>query len=155
MSEFELKVRKIKNGSVIDHISAGYGLSVLKILGINKDNIEPVSIAMNMKSSKIDQKKDIVKVENRELKEHEVNKLALIAPNATINIIRDYKVAEKMKVHLPDTISDVVHCINPACITNTDEPTHPTFKIISKEPVKLKCNYCKRDVDEDAILDQF
>ena len=155
MPELELKVRKIRNGSVIDHVRAGYGLSVLKILGITKNNTEPVAVAMHVKSPKINQTKDIVKVENRELKEHEVNKLALIAPKATINIIREYEVVEKMEVHLPDKIYDLIKCINPACITNTNEPTKPVFTIISKEPIKLKCNYCKKDIEEDAILGQF
>ena len=155
MTEVELKVRKIKNGSVIDHISAGYGLSVLKILGITKDTAEPVAVAMHVTSPKSGQTKDIIKLENRELKEHEVNKLALIAPKATINIIRDYNVAEKMQVQLLDKIYDIVKCINPACITNTEEPTKPIFTIVSKEPIKLKCDYCKKDIDENAILGQF
>ena len=155
MTEPELKVRKIKNGSVIDHIRAGYGLSVLKILGITKDTNEPVSVAMHVNSPKKGQTKDIVKVENRELKEEEVNKLALIAPRATINIIRDYNVFEKLTVHMPEKIYGIVKCINPACITNTNEPTNPIFSILSKVPIKLRCNYCKKDIDENAILNQF
>ncbi len=90
----ELYVKKIRNGTVIDHIFAGHALDVLKILGIDGREGHIVSAAMNVISKK-QNKKDIVKVENRELKPGEVDKIALIAPSATISIIRDYEVAEK------------------------------------------------------------
>src|SRR5438046_10402562 len=116
----ELYVKKIRNGSVIDHISAGHALDVLKILGIGGGEGHVVSVAMNV-SSKADSKKDIVKVENRELKPGEVDKIALIAPSATINIIRDYEVAEKTRVKLPESISGSVRCANTACVSNAGE----------------------------------
>ena len=84
----ELYVKKIRNGTVIDHILAGHALDVLKILGIHGGEGHIVSVAMNVVSKK-QNKKDIVKVENRELKPSEVDKIALIAPSATISIIRD------------------------------------------------------------------
>ena len=86
----ELKVPRIKNGTVIDHITAGNAVKVLHILGIPKTTSSTVSVAMNVKSKL--GKKDIVKVENRELDPKEVDKIALIAPKATINIIRNYEV---------------------------------------------------------------
>ncbi|MBE9592270.1 MAG: aspartate carbamoyltransferase regulatory subunit, partial [Proteobacteria bacterium] len=95
----ELKIQTIKNGSVIDHITAGNAVKVLHILGIPKTFSSTVSVAMNVKSKL--GKKDIVKVENRELDPQEVDKIALIAPKATINIIRDFEVAEKHRVKLP------------------------------------------------------
>jgi len=117
----ELYVKKIHNGTVIDHISAGHALDVLKILNIDGHDGNIVSIAMNV-ASKHQNKKDIVKVEGRELKPSEVDKIALIAPGATINIIREFEVAEKNRVKLPDTIGGIVRCANPSCISNAGEP---------------------------------
>ncbi|MDM7913205.1 MAG: aspartate carbamoyltransferase regulatory subunit, partial [Methanotrichaceae archaeon] len=113
MAEVELRVKPIKNGTVIDHIAGGQALNVLKILGISGTTDATVSVVMNVESKKLG-KKDIVKVEDRELKEEEVNKIALIAPAATINIIRDYSVVEKRTVDLPDEIVGVVRCQNPS-----------------------------------------
>ena len=107
MTEVELRVKPICNGTVIDHIAAGQALNVLKILGITSKAGATVSVVMNVGSDKLG-KKDIVKVENRELKEEEVGRIALIAPDASINIIRDYKVIEKHQVDLPDQIVGVV-----------------------------------------------
>src|SRR5512139_599838 len=109
MTEVELKVRPIKNGTVIDHIAAGQALNVLKILGIYGTSDASVSVVMNVDSGKLG-KKDIVKVEDRELKEEEVNRIALIAPAASINIIRNYNVIEKRHVDLPTEIVGVVRC---------------------------------------------
>ena len=146
VSEDELKVKKIKNGTVIDHISAGQALNVLKILGIHGSTDATVSIVMNIKSIKHG-KKDIVKVEDRELKEEEVNRIALIAPDATINIIRDLWRVEKHQVDLPDLIIDVVRCQNPNCISNT-EPIKSRMLVETRNPVVLRCDYCEQTVTE-------
>lgn len=144
----ELKVPLIKDGTVIDHITAGYAVKVLHILNIPKSSSSVVSVVMNV-SSKIG-KKDIVKIENRELDTHEVDKIALVAPKATINIIRDYEVAEKHKVQLPDEVVGIVTCSNPTCISNTKEPVKSRFKVISKDPLRIKCYYCEREPDDIA-----
>ena len=136
----ELRVKKIENGTVIDHIPKGRALAVLRILGIRYPTDFIVSVVMNVPSGKYGTK-DVVKIENRELTEDELNKIALIAPEATINIIRSYKVARKFKVELPDHIENVVKCANPACITNTREPVKPTITVIKKSPVILRCDY--------------
>lgn len=141
MNKKELRVRKIKNGTVIDHISPGYALKVIKILGIDEESNEIVSIAMNVPSGK-NNKKDIVKVELKELKPSEVDKISLIASTATINIIKDYEVKEKHEVQLPDKIRGIVTCSNKSCISNSEEPIESEFKIKEKEPVKLRCTYC-------------
>ncbi|MFQ6063049.1 MAG: aspartate carbamoyltransferase regulatory subunit [Methanosarcinales archaeon] len=143
----ELRVRPIKNGTVIDHITAGQALNVLKILGITEYSNSVVSVAMNVQGKR--GKKDIVKVEDRELKSEEVDKIALIAPYATINIIRDYEVIEKHKVDLPENIKGVVKCANPNCITNTKEPISSNFKILKKKPVELRCIYCDFLISKD------
>jgi aspartate carbamoyltransferase regulatory subunit len=144
----ELKVPRIKDGTVIDHINAGNAVKVLHILSIPETTSSTVSVAMNVKSKL--GKKDIVKVENRELDPKEVDKIALIAPKATINIIRDYEVTKKHVVKLPDEIIGIVSCSNPTCVSNANEPVDSRFQIISRDPPKIKCYYCEREPEDIA-----
>lgn len=144
----ELKVQPIKNGTVIDHITAGNAVKVLHILGIPKSSTSTVSVAMNVKSKF--GKKDIVKVENRELDPNEVDKIALISPKATINIIRDYEVAEKHRVKLPNEVVGIVRCSNPTCISNSKEPVKSRFIVMDKDPIQIKCYYCEREPEDIA-----
>jgi aspartate carbamoyltransferase regulatory subunit len=144
----ELKIPLIQNGTVIDHIAAGNAVKVLHILGIPKSHSSIVSVAMNVKSRL--GKKDIVKVENRELDPNEVDKIALISPKATINIIRDYKVVEKHHVQLPKEIVGIVRCSNPTCISNFKEPVKSRFIVIPQDPPRIKCFYCEREPEDIA-----
>lgn len=150
----ELRVKKIMNGTVIDHIKPGYALAVLKILGVTKESDKIVSMAMNVPSSRMG-KKDIVKVEGKALGRSELNKISLIIPDATINIIQDYQVKKKMTISLPKSIEDTVACINPNCITRAGEPIVPTFTVASRSPLRLRCGYCGKFLEEREILDQF
>lgn len=146
----ELKIPRIKDGTVIDHIPAGNAVKVLKILGLPDPSFSSViSIAINVKS-KMMEKKDIVKVENRELKPSEVDRIALIAPQATINIIRDYEVVKKHKVQLPNEILGIVKCSNPTCISNSKEPIESRFIVINRNPPRIKCYYCEREPEDIA-----
>lgn len=154
MDKEELRVSKIEAGTVIDHIPPGRALTVLEILGIDQETSETVSVLMNVPSGRYGEK-DIVKIEGRELREDEVNKIGLVAPNATINVIEDYKVVEKRVVELPDVIEGVVDCSNPACITNTSEPATPEFWVVNKNPIRLRCSYCERITEEEALFKQF
>ena len=138
-----LRVKPINNGTVIDHIAGGQALNVLKILGISGTTGATVSVVMNVESKKLG-KKDIVKVEDRELREEELNRIALIAPAASINIIRNCKVIEKRPVDLPDEIVGVVRCQNPNCISNTHEPIKSRMLVKAKSPVLLRCRYCEQ-----------
>jgi aspartate carbamoyltransferase regulatory subunit len=97
-------------------------------------------------------KKDIIKVENRFLETSETDKLALIAPRATINIIRDYKLVEKRKIQLPASIVGIFKCPNLKCITNSGEEIRSTIDIIDKEKVILKCRYCARTLSTDELV---
>lgn len=144
----ELKIPPIKDGTVIDHITAGNAVKVLHILGIPKSSSAIVSVAMNVKSRL--GKKDIVKVENRELDPYEVDKIALISPKATINIIRDYEVVEKHRVKLPEEIIGIVCCSNPTCVSNSKEPVKSRFIVINKDPPRIKCYYCEREPEDIA-----
>ena len=143
-----LKVKPINNGTVIDHIAGGQALNVLKILGISGTTDTTLSVVMNVDSRKLG-KKDIVKVENRELLEQEVNRIALIAPAASINIIRDCKIIAKRKVDLPDEIVGVVRCQNPSCNSNTAEPIQSRMLVKTKNPVLLRCLYCEQPLTEN------
>jgi len=150
----ELRVKKIREGTVIDHISAGTALSVLHILGLTGKGENVVTIAMNVPSKKLG-RKDIVKVEERALNAEEVDKIALIAPRATINIIRDYAVVAKQKTRLPNVIRGIVRCDNLSCVSNSDEPIQPTFFVEREDPLRLRCYYCNRIMDKEDVLKQF
>ena len=134
----ELKVQPIRNGTVIDHIAPGMALKVLHVLNIPQPGqTSTVTAAINVPSKAMG-RKDIVKVEDRELDTHEVNKISLLAPSASINIIREYEVAEKRHVELPDIVEGIVRCSNPNCITNAAEPVRSAFKVTSKNPPRLQ-----------------
>jgi aspartate carbamoyltransferase regulatory subunit len=154
MSETELHVSKIKDGTVIDHITGGHALDVVKILGITGREKRVITIAINVPSKRF-KMKDIVKVEGRELNPHEVHKIALLAPHATINIIRDYKVVEKQRVKLPKVIDNIIKCANPACISNSNEPVQPKFYVEGEDPLLLKCHYCGYVMEKKDVLQQF
>jgi aspartate carbamoyltransferase regulatory subunit len=144
----ELKLTPIKNGTVIDHVGNGLALEVLRILGVKDlDKDSTVSVALHVRSQKMGWK-DIVKVENMELSPRKVNAIALIAPTATISIIRDFKVREKRVVDLPDRIVGVLRCPNSNCITHQHEPVESEFEVVRRRPVVLRCTYCERSVDE-------
>ncbi|HIE15265.1 TPA: aspartate carbamoyltransferase regulatory subunit [Candidatus Bathyarchaeota archaeon] len=154
MSRRTLRVSKIRDGTVIDHITRGHALDVIKILGINGRSGGIVTIAMNVPSEKLGSK-DIVKVEGRELNPEEVDKIALLAPHATINIVRNYRVVEKQRVKLPRLIRGIVKCGNPFCISNSNEPIKSMFYVESDEPLRLRCHYCGRIMEKEDILQQF
>ncbi|NPA04754.1 MAG: aspartate carbamoyltransferase regulatory subunit [Crenarchaeota archaeon] len=146
-----LLVRRIRDGTVIDHIPAGRALLVLRILGITGAEGYRIAVVMNVESRKLG-RKDIVKVEGRMLERGEVDKIALIAPEATINIIKDYRVVEKVKVRLPDEIKGILRCPNPTCITRKErEPITPVFRKVSEKPLILQCKYCGTLVREEEI----
>ncbi len=144
----EFKVTPIRNGTVIDHITCNMALKVLGIMGITEKGVDStVSVLMHVPSKKADWK-DVVKIEDRELDAKEVDKIALIAPFATINIIRNYNVADKHRVELPDTVVGIVKCANLNCITNLQEPVVSKFEVVSKDPPKLRCWYCEREIED-------
>ncbi len=148
MSEQELRVSKIENGTVIDHIAGGQALNVLAILDIDGSRGEVVSVGINVPSDRLG-RKDVVKVEDRELSQSEVDVLSLIAPAATINIIRDYEVKEKHRVERPEAVTGVLNCANPNCITNENEPIESSFAVLENG---VRCAYCDTII-RDSIAD--
>ncbi len=150
----ELVVRKIERGTVIDHIPVGQALNVIKILGVGGEK-HTVAVVMNVASKKYG-RKDIVKVEGKELSTVEVNRIALVAPEATINVIQDYKVVRKNRVKLPERIQGIVRCTNPSCITNKPrEPVTPTFRVLSRSPLLLLCEYCGSRISQEDVVKQY
>ena len=151
----ELKIKAIKNGTVIDHITANKALHILNVFGLPDADTQNVTIAMNVSSSEIG-RKDILKIENRELDHRELNQVALIAPKATINIIRDYEPVKKDKILLPEKITSILKCTNPKCITNYEnEPITPIFNVIEKNPPVVRCHYCEKLIKTEDIEKQF
>jgi len=142
------KVYAIKNGTVIDHIPEGKGLSIIDLLNLRKWK-KIVTLGIGFSSKRLG-KKDLVKIENKELTPDEVNKIAIIAPTATLNIIRNFKIAKKTNVQLPEMIEGIVRCPNPACITNHDQAKTKFYHEPGKQ-VMLRCHYCERYFTEEDI----
>ena len=146
----DLLVRRIKDGTVFDHINEGKGLRVLEALEIDGSRGNVITIALNMPSGKL-KKKDMIKVEGRFLEDDDTNKLAVIAPASTVNIIKDYKLVEKRRVSLPNQIEQIFRCSNPDCITNSQEHIESTMEVMDKDNLVLKCRYCGRILDVNDL----
>tara|TARA_Y100000031_G_C7961486_1_gene266186 strand:- start:39 stop:494 length:456 start_codon:yes stop_codon:yes gene_type:complete len=145
----ELNISAIKDGTVIDHIPSNVALKVIDILDI-KGIRGMISIATNLTSKSIG-KKGIIKISGKDLTKEEVDKIALIAPNATVNIIKNYDVKQKIKVTIPSTINKIIKCSNPNCITNNEKNVATKFYVLDKEPLKVKCHYCERNMEKEDI----
>ncbi len=141
ISKKELVVSAIENGTVIDHIPVDTVLMVLSILGLDKYEDE-VLIGNNLDSKKYG-KKGIIKARNKFFEQKDINKIALVAPKATLIVIKNYEVVEKKFVEIPEKIDIILKCINPNCITNK-EIVDTKFKVVEKNPLKIQCRYCEK-----------
>ncbi len=147
----ELAVAALRNGTVIDHIPSSVLFKAVKILGIEKLQTH-VTIGNNLDSERLGTK-GIIKVADVYFPEATLNRIALIAPSAKVNIIRDFEVVEKHTVELPDTIVGIVKCGNPKCITN-NEPMKTRFEVVNREDGIIRCHYCGHGVSsKDAHID--
>lgn len=146
----QLIVRRIRNGTVIDHIEAGKALFVLRVLNITGLEGHVITVALNVPSNKYG-KKDIIKIENKYLLEEDTNKLALIAPRATINIVKDYKLIEKRKIQLPNAIIGIFKCPNLGCVTN-GENVQSVIEVLGRDPIVLCCKYCSQTLTSDDLI---
>ena len=142
MSDKTYKVYAIRDGTVIDHIPATKALKVIDILGLENEGI--LTIGVGFSSQKMG-RKDIIKIEHKYLKKEETDKISLIAPQATINIIKDGQLKEKRKIELPQEYFNIVKCLNPNCITAKAD-VRTRFKIVQSSPLILRCHYCERIV---------
>ena len=123
MEQADLTVRRIKDGTVIDHIDVGNGLKVLEALRINGSDGNVITIALNVPSGKL-KKKDIIK---------------------------DYKLVEKRRVSLPNETDRIFRCSNPECVTNSNEHIESIMDVLDKEKLVLKCRYCNRVLDVNQL----
>jgi len=145
----ELQVAAIENGTVIDHIPPEQLFKVAHLIGLNGME-NRISMGNNLKSKKMG-RKGMIKIEDKFFEADEINRIALIAPKVVLNIIRDYEVAEKKFVSLPDELIDLVKCNNPKCITN-NEPMKTYFNVINKETGAIQCHYCEHKINKEEIV---
>lgn len=139
----ELAVAALRNGTVIDRIPSSVLFQAVRLLGLEKSKCH-VTIGNNLHSGKLGTK-GIIKIADTEFPETVLNRIALIAPTAVINTIRDFEVVEKRPVRLPDTLTDIVKCDNPKCISN-NEPMSTKFEVTGHDPVTIRCLYCNHTV---------
>lgn len=145
----ELQVAALCDGTAIDHIPANVVFKVVSLLELEKlDN--PITIGNNMESKKM-KSKGIIKISDKFFEEDVINKIALIAPNVVLNIIKNYEVVEKKHVILPKMIKGIVKCNNPKCITN-NEPMQTHFEVINCDEIELRCHYCNIKIHKDDII---
>ena len=146
----ELKVSALEDGTVLDHIPAENVYRALDILGL-KGISNQITIGINL-NSKLFGKKGIIKIADRFFEDDELNKLALIAPHATVNIIRNFKVVEKKKLTMPEEIEGIAKCMNPKCITN-HQPVKTRFAVIEEgNEISLLCHYCEKRSDIRSLF---
>ena len=132
-------VEAISNGTVVDHIPATATLKVAQLLTGSEDQ---VFVGMNLRSARSG-RKGVVKVAGRELDQRTLSCLALLAPGATVSIIRNYEVAEKVMVPVPERFEGIAKCANPNCVT-THERWTTRFAVVAKDPLVVRCIYCER-----------
>ena len=144
----QLSVSAIQNGTVIDHIPARNLFKVISILGLDHIDTQ-ITFGTNLESKKLG-KKAIIKISDKFFENADINRIALVAPDAKLNIIRDYEVVEKKVVEVPDNIVGIAKCMNPKCITNY-EHVITKFRVVSKKNVALKCHYCEKITNQENM----
>ncbi|MBE6235132.1 MAG: aspartate carbamoyltransferase regulatory subunit [Bacteroidales bacterium] len=150
MSQKELKVSALENGTVLDHIPAENVYKALEILDL-KDIGSQITIGINL-VSKQHGKKGIIKIADKFFEDEELNKLSLIAPKATVNVIRDFKVVEKRKLEIPQEIHGIGRCLNPKCVTN-HQPVPTRFSTVKKgDEISLLCHFCEKSTDIKGLF---
>lgn len=146
-----LSVSAIENGTVIDHIPAQNLFNVISILGLDGLTENRVTFGTNFKSERFG-KKAIIKVSNKYFEDSDIDKIALVAPHAKLNIIKNYKVADKREVSVPSEIKGIAKCVNPKCITNNENITTKFTVIDKNDSISLRCNYCEKITDQKHIV---
>jgi aspartate carbamoyltransferase regulatory subunit len=148
-NEKEFKVTAIKDGTVIDHVPSKQLFKVIEILGL-ENYANQITFGMNLESKKLGNKA-IIKIADRFFEDDDINRIALIAPQAKFNIIRDYKVVEKRSVAIPEIITGIAKCVNPHCITN-HQPVETRFAAQSSgNGIALTCCYCEKTTDSQTL----
>ncbi len=152
MKDKKMQVEAICNGYVIDHIPSGQGVRILKLFNLT-DTQQRVTVGFNLPTHS-GQTKDLIKVENTEISKSQANQLALLAPDATVNVIREFEVIDKHKLTLPKQVEDVFPCPNSNCITH-GEPVTSSFTVKRvRDNIGLKCKYCEKTFSKQIITAQ-
>ncbi len=133
-----LEINSIERGIVIDHIKAGYGMTVFNYLHLENADYN-VALIMNAFSLKMG-KKDIIKI--NEVIDINYDFLGLIDPNATVNIIEDGKTVKKVKLEVPETVTNIIQCKNPRCVTSVEHYFPHVFHLVDKDRRSYRCEYC-------------
>ncbi len=134
-----MNIDSIKNGIVIDHIAAGKGMQLYDLLGLDKLDCS-VAIIKNVSSKKMG-RKDIIKVDADISLNLDV--IGFVDPEATVNIIRDSRLVEKKTIPMPLTVTNVIKCKNPRCITSVEQDLPHVFQLTDKENKVYRCLYCE------------
>ena len=150
MTRKELVVRALENGTVLDHIPAENVYKALDILDL-KGIESQITIGINLASKAYGQK-GIIKIADKFFADEELNKLALIAPKATVNVIRDFKVVEKKKLEMPKEVIGIAKCRNPKCVTN-HQPIQTRFTTMEKgNEIQLLCHFCEKVTTTKSVF---
>lgn len=144
----EMQVAALKDGTAIDHIPSEAVFEVVSLLHL-QELPHPITIGKNLESNKLGSK-GIIKITDKFFTEEEINKIAIIAPKAVLNIIRNYEVVEKIQLSLPPVLKGIVLCNNPKCITN-NEPMPTQFLVCNHSPIELQCHYCELKIEQKDI----
>ncbi|MFP3019140.1 MAG: aspartate carbamoyltransferase regulatory subunit [Arsenophonus sp.] len=152
-NNYKLQVEAISCGTVIDHIPAQMGFKLLSLFKLTKTD-QRITIGLNLPSKHLG-KKDLIKIENTFLTHEQANELAMYAPNATVNCIKNYKVKKKLLITLPEQIDVVLICPNSNCITH-NEPISSSFNVKQQHnEVILTCKYCEKTFDRHAVINNI
>ncbi len=144
----QMSVSALENGTVIDHIPSKNLFKVIQILGLDRID-QQITFGTNLESKKLG-RKAIIKISGIYFEDEDINRIALVAPDAKLNIIKDYEVVEKKEVVVPDNITGIARCMNPKCITNFENVT-TRFRVVSKKNVALKCYYCEKITNQENL----
>ena len=151
MNAKQLSVEAIENGTVIDHIPAGLGLTILRQFKLLHYG-NAVTVGFNL-PSKTQGNKDIIKIKEVLFDEKSANRLALFAPEATVNLIENFQVVRKLHLKMPDTISEVFRCPNPNCASH-GEPVKSRFYVRQHQgQTRLKCHYCEKTFPREVVTE--
>ncbi|MBY8982440.1 MAG: aspartate carbamoyltransferase regulatory subunit [Candidatus Lokiarchaeota archaeon] len=149
MSHTNLRIDRIQEGTVIDHIDAGYALTILNLTGLD-ESPNLMTIGVNVSSKKYG-RKDIIKIENVFLDKIQMQMISILSPNATISLIENDNVIKKERVNLPNMIKKLIACNTKTCISNSREPISSEFLVLEEKPLKIQCNFCDRIYKLDEI----
>ena len=152
VSKGKLMVEAIANGTVIDHIAPGQAMNILRLFNfLGKHN--HITVGFNLRSGELGNK-DIIKIADVTFSPSETEQLAILAPNATINNIKDYKVIDKYNLRLPLESVGAFSCPNSNCVTHMEKAATPRFKIFKQgDQVMMRCHYCERVFTREVILE--